>query len=79
MSYNSHHKRRERRARNFSCAEALAVARRPEEASRKKNHGRRRYREVLLPKRSLIEEKSHFCSLPPRLVLLLHLLALEDG
>jgi len=37
MSYNSHHKRRERRARNIAGAEALAVARRPEEASREKN------------------------------------------
>jgi len=34
MSYNSHHKGIERRARNSAGAEALAVARRPEEASR---------------------------------------------
>jgi len=36
MSYNSHHKRRERRARNIAGAEALAVARSPEEASRER-------------------------------------------
>jgi len=36
MSYNSHHKSRERRARNSAGAEALAVARRPEKASRDK-------------------------------------------
>jgi len=32
-----HHKRREPRARNIAGAEALAVARRPEEASRERN------------------------------------------
>jgi len=37
MSYNSHHKSRERRARNSAGAEALAVARRLEEASRERN------------------------------------------
>ena len=38
MSYNSDTtKRREPRARNIAGAEALAVARRPEEASRERN------------------------------------------
>jgi len=36
MAYNSPHKSKERRARNSAGAEALAVARRPEEASREK-------------------------------------------
>jgi len=36
MSYNTH-KRAGRRARNIAGAEALAVARRPEVASREKN------------------------------------------
>jgi len=38
--------------RNSAGAEALAVARRPKEASREKRPGRRRYREVLLPEDS---------------------------
>jgi len=37
MSYTHTHKRAERRARNIAGAEALAVARRPEVASREKN------------------------------------------
>jgi len=36
MSYNAHHKSRERRARNSAGAEALAVAGRPAEASTEK-------------------------------------------
>jgi len=36
MSYTHTHKRAERRARNIAGAEALAVARRPEVASREK-------------------------------------------
>ena len=46
MSYNT--TTAERRARNIAGADALAVDRRPEEASREKNNGCRRYRFILL-------------------------------
>ena len=48
ISYNSHHKRLSAEPGNNASAKALAVARRPKEASREKT----RYREVILRERS---------------------------